>query len=369
MTSTERRGRGNLLIHAKLLFVAAAWGGAWTASREVALALPEAFAAWLRYAIVIPLLFAWLIWKEGGAAPKDSQGGSETPVETTGKGERYLGVGRKRLQIPDRGTLRDLALMGLFATTLYQLLYMHGMERTAAGDASVIITFNPAFTALLAIPFLGRRMTRKLAVGLLLGLAGVAIVTGWSPNNDIPFNDRLTGDILIMCAAGVWAASTNLMKRILEREDAPGRYHPTPLAIMAWAALLGWLMLTPFALWDLYTHANAAFPDTAGWLWIAYLAVISTVLAYVWFAQGVDEIGATGAATYVYLVPVFGILSGWLILDESLGFSLLVGLGLVLAGVRLAQQESIEEGARPKATAEDVQSEVTAEAIEGRHST
>ena len=312
---------GGWLIHAKLLFVVAVWGLGWVAGREVAMGMPASFAAWLRYAMVAPLFFIWMIWKEG-----------DLSREATGKG----------LFVPRGQDFKDIAIMAVFATVLYQLFFMHGMARTAAGDASVIITFNPGFTALIAIPLIGRKMTPKLGFGLLVGLAGVAIVTGWSPNSDIPAEQRIVGDFLIMCAAASWAVSTNLMKRILEGSQGETTVGLTPLSIIVWVSFLGWLLLTPFALYDFAIHGSAVLPNTTEFLWLAYLAVFSTMLSYVWFADGVDEIGATASATYVYLVPFFGILSGWLLLSESIGWSLAVGLGLIVVGVKISQSESNE---------------------------
>ena len=78
---------------------------------------------------------------------------------------------------------------------------MYGMQYTAAGDASLMITFNPLFTAILAIFFLGEKMTYRLAIGLALGLTGVGILFYYSPNVDISFKSRAIGDILIAGAA------------------------------------------------------------------------------------------------------------------------------------------------------------------------
>ena len=81
-------------------------------------------------------------------------------------------------------------------------------------------------------------------------------------------------------------------------------------------------------------------PNTAEWASVAYLGLISTVHTYAWFARGIDRIGATAAASYVFLVPVFGVISGWLLLDESVGVSMLVGFCLIVFGVREVQRES-----------------------------
>jgi drug/metabolite transporter (DMT)-like permease len=70
---------------------------------------------------------------------------------------------------------------------------------------------------------------------------------------------------------------------------------------------------------------------------MVFLAVFSTVVSYVWFADGILTIGAGKSALYVYLVPIFGILSGYLLLDEKLGASLFVAFILIVGGVALAQ--------------------------------
>ena len=70
----------------------------------------------------------------------------------------------------------------------YQLLFMHGMSWTAAGDASLIIPMNPVFTILLAVPMLGQKISARMSVGLLIGISGVAVVVGWSPNSESRWN-------------------------------------------------------------------------------------------------------------------------------------------------------------------------------------
>lgn len=306
--------------HGLLILVAAIWGLGWVAGRVVALEIPPATAAWLRYAIASACLLGYLFF-----STRAEQGANLS----------------QRIRLPERADLRRLLIIAFFSTMLYQLLFMSGMSRTAAGDASLIITLNPVFTAILAIPILGQKMTWRLACGLAIGALGVGVVTGWSPNVDIPVITRVIGDVLIMFAAASWATSSNLVKRLLETSQQRNRPDPTPLSIIVWASFFGWLMLLPFVAWEFYQTGWTPPSDTA-WAGIIFLAVVSTVLSYVWFAQGIDRIGPTAAATYVFLVPVFGILSGWLILDEKLGWGLVVGFVLILIGVRMAQSESIK---------------------------
>jgi drug/metabolite transporter (DMT)-like permease len=216
----------------------------------------------------------------------------------------------------------------------YQLLFMHGVKWTAAGDASLIIPINPVFTVLLAAPMLGQKVTKRMAFGLLLGIVGVSAVVGWSPNTDIPFEHRLLGDAMIVLAALAWATNSNLTKIALEEDDIG-----TTEELVIWYSIVGWIMLTPWMLAEIW-GSGIPSPNTAEWGSIAYLGLFSTVLTYVWFARGIDRIGPTASASYVFLVPVFGVLSGWALLDESIGASMLVGFVLIVMGVREVQRES-----------------------------
>tara|TARA_B100001939_G_C16790782_1_gene551265 strand:+ start:22 stop:822 length:801 start_codon:yes stop_codon:yes gene_type:complete len=236
-----------------------------------------------------------------------------------------------------RQTWRTLTLIAVTGVLGYQLFFMNGMSLTAAGDASLIITFNPIFTVLLAAPMLGQQITRRMFLGLFFGFIGVAVVTGWSPNTDIPFDDRILGDFMILLAALCWAMTTNNTKRMMERRN--GEQEATTLEIVVWYSLIGTVLLTPLAAWETWQNGIPQ-PTVNDWYAIIYLAAISTVLAYYWFAIGVEKLGATAAASYIFLMPVFGVLGGVLLLDEKLGWTLFFGFILIVMGVRVVQRES-----------------------------
>jgi len=73
---------------------------------------------------------------------------------------------------------------------------------------------------------------------------------------------------------------------------------------------------------------------------ILYLGSLSTVLAYYWFTIGIEKLGATSASSYIFLVPVFGILGGWWLLEEKLGYTIIIGFVMILIGVKIVQLES-----------------------------
>ena len=299
-------------VHGLMILVVFSWGMAWAVGRILALGLPPMTGAWLRYVLTMVLFYLWFL----GRALK----GNEV---------NWLPTGRQ--------TWRTLTLIAITGVLGYQVFFMNGMRLTAAGDASLIITFNPIFTVLLAAPMLGQQISRKMFVGLFCGFIGVAVVTGWSPNTDIPFEDRILGDLMILLASLNWAMTTNNTKRMMEQRNSEQK--ATTLEIVVWYSLIGTFLLTPLAAWETWQHGIPE-PTLTDWYAIIYLAAISTFLAYYWFAIGVEKLGATAASSYIFLMPVFGVLGGVILLDENIGWTLLLGFILIVIGVRVVQRES-----------------------------
>jgi drug/metabolite transporter (DMT)-like permease len=147
---------------------------------------------------------------------------------------------------------------------------------------------------------------------------------------------------MIAIAALVWAFASIQIKKAMNNPTSDSTKPLTPLAITVWASIVGMAFLTPLAGVETYKHGIPII-DMYTWVAIVFLAIGSTVISYVWFAQGIKELGESYAALYVYLVPPFGIISGWVLLDEKLGWSLLIALILIIGGVALAQSENKQE--------------------------
>ena len=98
-------------------------------------------------------------------------------------------------------------------------------------------------------------------------------------------------------------------------------------------------MITPFVAYDIFVN-GLIIPTWEGLSAIFYLGALSTVLAYYWFTIGVEKLGATAASSYIFLVPIFGVLGGWWLLNENLGYTIIIGFVMILIGVRIVQIES-----------------------------
>ena len=304
----EKASYNSRLIYILMFFVAFFWGLAWPVGRILATDLlnyPFSIM-FLRYIFAIPFLFGWLWFKEGIVIPL------------------------KR----DYIYLLTLAFTSVF---LYQIGYMYGMQRTAASDASLIIGFNPVSVSILSVFILSHNLTRNGVLGIFLSFIGVLLIFLVSPNIDIDFYDRLVGNAYIMLGAFAYAIYVVFMRRYVLLTD----YRPlSSLATISWTSLVGCILFVPFvfleAPWDRIWNNQE-------WLLIAYLGVLSTALCYVFFAMGVETIGANKAASFINVVPIFGILSSWIWIGENLGFVQIISFVLIYYGVKLVNQQPAEE--------------------------
>lgn len=219
--------------------------------------------------------------------------------------------------------LFSLGLTGIFC---YNAVFFTGLKLTTATNGALIVAINPLLTAILSALWLREKVTPTQAAGLLISLAGVAVVVA---KGSIEVVARLSfnrGDLIMLGAPLCWALYSIIGKKVLA--------HFTPLAATAYAALFGAALLAPAAALE-QLAGGGALPrfSVMGWLAILQLALLGTVVGFVWWYQGVQSIGTARAAAFVNLVPLFGALQAALFLGERLIPAQLVGGLLVVCGV------------------------------------
>lgn len=304
---SEKPAYNSRFIYILMFLVAFFWGLAWPVGRILATDLLDYpySVMFFRYLFAIPVLFGWLWFKEGNVVPM------------------------KR----DYSYLILLAFTSVF---VYQFGYMFGMQKTAASDASLIIGFNPVSVSLLSFLILSHNITREGILGIFLSFTGVILIFLASPNVNINFSDRLIGNAYIMFGAFAYAIYVVAMRRyVLVVKENP----LSSLATISWASLIGCFMFVPFVLEE--SPWNRLWSNSE-WFLIAYLGILSTALCYVFFAMGVETIGANKAASFINVVPIFGILSSWLWIDEELGLVQIISFVLIYYGVKLVNKQPSE---------------------------
>jgi len=281
-----------------LTFAAVFWGGTWVTGKLAVDAIPPLTLAAARFALASLLLWGWARTK-GGA------------------GHRLVAA--------------DLPLifaLGATAVAAYNVLFLYGLKLATASDGALIVPgLAPVLTALLAWPLLGEKMSRWGVAGLITGLAGLVLVIN---PNDGQVPARLLGDLLFVGGAVCWAIYSLIGKAATTRF--------TPLRATLYATVSGTLLLLPFAVVERGWRPLFTSPPAA-WLSLLYLAVFGTVLAFVFFYEGVHRVGALRATPFAFLVPVVGVISSVIALGERLTVPTVIGGVLVLLGLWLVQRK------------------------------
>lgn len=215
-----------------------------------------------------------------------------------------------------------LTVMSLFNSGLPFLLIAWATLSITAGLASIMNAMTPVFTALIGALWLGDRLDGRRSLGLLLGLAGVALLA--ADKADFRPGGSGWAIVAMLLATACYGFAANHTRRYLQGVPA--------LVNATGTQLVSALVLLPPALWSWPER----MPGLGPWLATLVLGVACSALAYLLFFRLIARVGASRAVTVTFLVPVFGTLWGALFLGEPVTASMLAGGAVVLLGTGLA---------------------------------
>jgi O-acetylserine/cysteine efflux transporter len=206
----------------------------------------------------------------------------------------------------------------------FGLLFI-GMDRgMPAGLSSLVLQVQAVFTALFAALALGERPGRVRVLGMAVALAGIGVAAV-----DEGASGPVLAFVLVIAAAACWGVSN-----VLTRKAAP----PDSLNFMVWVSTVPVLPLLGLSLlfegWDRDADALAAL-DWSGVGIIVYVAWITTVFGFGAWGFLLRHYPASSVAPFTLLVPVFGMSSAALLLDESVSPLRWCAAALLVGGVAL----------------------------------
>jgi drug/metabolite transporter (DMT)-like permease len=222
----------------------------------------------------------------------------------------------------------ELLVLGILGITVMNLALINGQKLIPAALASLIVTSNPVFTAVFSRIITGEALTSRKVGGIALASLGFLIVLLFGSGNEAELSaDHVKGMLIVAIAPFSWAFYTVLTKPYTTR------YPPANVA--AYTAIAGFIGALPLLGWEGGALDRLGEVNVVGWLAILFLSAFGFVVAYVLWYRGLQVLTASQTAVYIYLVPVFGILCAWLLLDEAISAYLLLGGATILAGVVL----------------------------------
>jgi drug/metabolite transporter (DMT)-like permease len=230
-----------------------------------------------------------------------------------------------------RGALADIRsrprwaiLLGGTAVAVPFTLITLGELEVPSGLTAVLISPAALFVALFA-PLIdpSERIDRKQGAGMLLGLAGVALVVGVESINTL---GQFLGALAMIGAAVCYALGGFIVKRKYGRLTSV----QTSFVSLSVASVL----TLPAALATLPDEAPGVRSVSA----LVALGVVGTALAFVIFYKLIAEVGAGRASLVSYLAPGVALFYGAIFLDEAITAAAIAGLVAILAGVALASR-------------------------------
>jgi len=245
------------------------------------------------------------------------------PADETGS----RASGKSVLASLPRADVVRLLLLGLLGNGLYQLFFVHGVARTRAGNAAIIVAAAPAFIALIARMRGMERVKKMTFVGIGLSMAGVALVIAGSAK---PTNGEVTllGSVLVFFGVLCWSFYSVWLQPYTTRID---------VARLSAITMVGGAVPLMFASAPALAAIDWSKVGMGGWLALLYSSVVSMGLAYIFWYRGLRILGPTRTAVYANLQPIVALAVAWAILGEVPTIFQGVGAATIIAGVFLTR--------------------------------
>jgi drug/metabolite transporter (DMT)-like permease len=315
-SNTHRPRWKTLLAFAIIYFV---WGSTFLAIRVGVREVPPLILAAMRFLVAGLVLYGWMI----------------------ARGERS----------PNARQWMAASLISILIFVLDYGLLFWAEQRVPSGIAAVMLATIPVFMALSEIIFLRtQRLTFRLALALLIGIGGVAVLVSRSLNlGGTPVDS--VGAVALIVASMSWSVSSVFARKLPL---------PDSKVMSSGAQMLAggvFLTLTAAALGE-FRNFHPSAVSRGAWLALLYLIVAGSIIgftAYVWL---IHHESPTKVGTYAYVNPVVAVLVGYFLGGEALGLRTILGTVFVLISVLVITTTPAK---KPLAT---VPVEDTAEAVE-----
>jgi drug/metabolite transporter (DMT)-like permease len=288
-------------------------------SKPLALALPVFLLAWLRFGIGGIAMLHWLKKPDN---------------------EPVMSPQTKRLVFIE-------SFLGNF---LFSICMLYGVSMSSAVTAGVIMAMIPAVIALLSWAFLHERISKRVWLAIVCGVAGIILYslsnteqlrqlirrlepylpyffTNYKSNKEINPTISWLGSFLLFGAV-LCEASYAVIGKKLTNALSPKRISAL---INAW----GFALITPFGIYYALSFNFQSVPANS-WLLLVFYALAASVWSVWLWMTGLKVITASAAGVYTVFLPIAAAMVGVFVLGESMSFVQFIGLALALLGVLLA---------------------------------
>jgi drug/metabolite transporter (DMT)-like permease len=218
----------------------------------------------------------------------------------------------KKTTVRDHFVLAGLSILGI---ALNQTLFLVGLRMTSPMNAALLSVTIPVFTAVMAVGLGQERASVRLGVGLVTSIVGVVSLTG--------IHRVDLGALVVVANCVAYSAYIVLSRETIRRLGS--------LTVVTWIFTWGAILFAPIGMRDLALGAPEWTPR--GWMFLAYIVALPTIVAYLCNAWALERSNATLVSIYIYVQPVLAGLLAWGQLGQTPSERLLVASALIAVGV------------------------------------
>jgi drug/metabolite transporter (DMT)-like permease len=223
----------------------------------------------------------------------------------------------KRSKFPLLLHKKHFFISGLLTSALPFMLFAYAAQTLNASTLSILNSTAALWGASIGVVWTKTRLSRSATLGLVVGVIGVIVLVGWDAAN--LGQEAILPIIAATGAAASYGLATNYTRSapvVSAFDNAHGSM---------WAASIIILPLLPFI-------PIRTAPTTEIFFSVVAIGVLCTGVAYLLYFNLIAKIGAASTLSVTFLIPVFGIFWGHMILDEAIGWNTLFGTILVFSG-------------------------------------
>lgn len=222
--------------------------------------------------------------------------------------------------------LIQISVFGFFG---FQLCFTWGIQATTAGNAALILGILPVCVAIINRVCGIEEISRTVAAGIALSIAGIACVVLGSGKALSAAGGHLLGAMLIVCGQFAYGYYTVFGRELMTKYSI---YHIATVVVA-----INSLFLVVATAPSLVSIDWAALP-AMGWISAAYSGIFALTAGNFLWIYGVSRIGSSKASLYNNLSPLFAIAAGYVLLEETFGLIQLGGAILIFSGLYLTRQ-------------------------------
>jgi drug/metabolite transporter (DMT)-like permease len=228
---------------------------------------------------------------------------------------------RGELALPPRSDLTLVIVSGALQMAAYSALTGLALTILPPGRASVLAFSTPILVAPLAAWRLDEKVNSRIAAGVVIGCAGIAIIA--SPSF-VAGGRQAMAYAMLMGAAAAWAITIVTVRG--------HRFESSALSLAPWQMLIAAALLLPVAI---FAEGSPGKFTLIGAATLAYVAPVATAFAYWAVVEAGRRFAASAMSVALLATPSFGLLISAWALDEPISFSLVMGVVLTATGIRL----------------------------------